>query len=374
MRHFIHLVVTALSFMCVLATLSAEALPAMLSLGGTNPGEPTATVTGAADVLYAADRSGREVQLAKVGIWHGLDLRDLGLPFVADDGTVLFGGAIMSRGRLRWKLFAASPDRASLRTIELPESLAIRADPRPVVGSDGAVVFSVTDPREALYRFDHGKLVCLLKAGQRLNDGQIVHAFAIGSIDVMNGEMIALITYLGHDKQAELLLSHHRTYIAATQDGSTPDGGRFVHLGWPAIDARNGVTTIIFTAQTTHGYALYEFSGGNLHRVLAAGTSCPAGLVNFLSEDRVGVDNRGIVVEAGCSGQSKRLLIGSDRKISIDSSEAGSSAPSILNVKTDSTHSIVSSSLSVNHNGQAAYLGSPSYGEPALTPMKLQEK
>jgi hypothetical protein len=165
------------------------------------------------------DRSDREVQVAKVGIWDGLDLRDLGLPFVSDDGTVLFGGALVSDRRLRWKLFAASPDRARLRTIELPDLLAMRADPRPVVGRDGAVVFSVTDPREALYRFDHGKLVCMLKAGQRLNDGQIVQAIANGSIDVMDGEMIALIAYLGHHKQAELLLSHHRTYIAATQGG-----------------------------------------------------------------------------------------------------------------------------------------------------------
>jgi len=371
MRHFVYLVVMALSFILVLATLSAEALPAMLSLGGISPGDPTATVTEGTNILYATDRSGREVQLAKVGIWHGLDLRDLGLPSVADDGTVLFGGALVSGGGLRWKLFAASPDRGSLRTIELPEPLAMRADPRPVVGNDGAVVFSITDPREALYRFDHGKLVCLLKAGQRLNDEQIVQAIGIGSIDVIDGEMIALIAYLGHQKQAELLLSHHRTYIAATQSGSTPDGGRFVHLGRPAIDARNGVTTMVFTAQTTHGYALYEFSEGSLHRVLAAGASCPGGLVNFLSDDKVDLDYRGIVVEAGCSGQSKRLLIRSDRKIVTDAGEADSLARTIVNAKS---HSIERTSLSINQNGQAAYLGSPSYGEPALTPTKLQEK
>jgi hypothetical protein len=81
---------------------------------------------------------------------------------------------------------------------------------------------------------------------------------------------------------------------------------------------------MVFTAQTTHGYALYEFSEGSLHRVLAAGTSCPAGLVNFLPEDKVGIDCRGIVVEAGCSGESRRLLIRSDRKIVIDASEADS--------------------------------------------------
>lgn len=339
-------------------TLSGEAFPAMFSLEGS-PGEPGGAVTEATDVLYATNRAGQEVELARVGAWRGLDVRDLGLPFVSDDGTVLFAAAILRQAGLRWQLFAASPDRGTLRTIELPESLEMRADPRPIAGADGSVIFSVTDPIEALYRLDHGKLVCLLKAGQRLPDGHLVHMISLGSIDVSDGNVIALIAFLGRGKEAELMLSRNRVSIVATEGGRTPDGGLFLRLGDPTIGQKNREASLIFTARTTHGYNLYEFSRRRLRPVLSAGASCPDGPLTFLSEEKAVFDNGGIVVEAACSGHPRRLLIRPDRGIVNDDFQPPTAARPIVDAALEPSHSVEDTTISVNRRGQAAYLGSP---------------
>jgi len=221
------------------------------------------------------------------------------------------------------------------------------------------VIFSVTNPVEALYQLRHDQLACLLKAGQRLPDAHLVHAISLGSIDATDGNTVGLIVFLQPEKQSELLLSQGHISIVATEGGRAPDGGYFLRLGHPAISQAHGEARMVFTARTTHGYNLYGFGQGRLQRILAAGARCPDGAITFMSGEKAVFDDDGIVVEAACSGHSRRLRITPDRNIAIDSPQPFAAAHPILATAMEPSHSIEGATVSVNRGGQAAYLGSP---------------
>jgi len=335
---------------------AAPAFPSMMSLAGPDPAAPGAAATTGADVLYATARTGREVQLAQVGLWRGLDVRDLGMPFVGDDGTVFFSVGIARDREMRWKIFRADPDRRSVSAIEIPDSLEMRADPRPIATPDGALIFSVTDPVEGVYELHEGELSCLLRPGQRLN-GRVVHRIALGSLDAIDENTLALIAFFEPHQEAELLLSGGDAKTLAVAGEPTSDGARFALLGQPALALEDGAPRVIFSARTSKGYNLYDFSRGRLRRLLAADALCPRAEDAFIPDQKVELDERGILVSSACSGRSMNILIAPNGEIALE--HAGSYGPLHPAMANLPSHSIEAASMSVNRGGQAAYLGGP---------------
>jgi len=343
-------------FCLIASTGSVQA--SMLSLSGPSPDQQGAVAAEGTDVLYSTDRAGHEVELAETGVWQGLDLRDLGLPFVTINGNVLFGGAVAHDGELRWQIFQANPDRRSLRTLELPEKLVMRTDPRPMSEANGTIVFSATDPIEAVYRLMDSKVTCLLRVGQRLSDDRLVRSIAIGSVSVAQNGAIALMAFLEPGGESEILVAGNHVTAVASHDDEAPNGVRFLHFGRPAISEEDGQSIIVFKAQTDRRDRLYAYQGGRTHLILSRGDPCPGGKITFLSDDAADFVSGGIVINATCAGRLQRLLIVKGRVIGSYSPYRLLSARAISDTSLTSPHWVEGTSISVNQNGQAAYLGS----------------
>src|SRR3981081_339643 len=163
-----------------------------------------------ADPLYALNRHGRAVKIAQTGS-VGPDwvvVEDLGLPTMASDGSVLFGGAREFNHQIRWSIFVAQPDSGALLNVALPasledgSSLEMKADPRPQQTSDGGIVFlahesSPESPEDdALFKLTHGKLKRIVRTGERLSDGRTVHLISFGSVRPESQGGIAFSGYL----------------------------------------------------------------------------------------------------------------------------------------------------------------------------------
>jgi hypothetical protein len=363
-------------------------------------------------VLYATDRDGREVKL--LGTDSSLDGEtplDLGLPSVGPDGTVFFGAAFRRNDQVRWEILSANPDTHSLSRVALSSSdwaFEMVTDPTPLAQSDGSIVFAGEQQSgsRGVYRLSGGKLSCLLRTGQRLDDGSVLKNIGFGTVAAMN-DKVALVGYLTPRGKALLLITNGKTQIVAAVGQKAPDGARYRDLGFPAANgARNLI--LAFPALTERGSSLFELRDGNLRPVLVANTACASGKITYISLDRVGLDSEGtIAVAATCSGRPGIFLVRDGRVTLVAGAEQISHGckftdvgnPSLLdtgNVIFDATkiggteeiyslrpsmsldepatpfpllsdadlplpplHSIIAASVAYNRYGRLAYLGSP---------------
>jgi hypothetical protein len=284
----------------------------VVSLGGGDPHDPGAVRSGAADVLYATDRDGREVKL--VGTDSSLDdgvPLDLGMPSVGPDGTVFFGTAFRRNDRVRWEIFAANPDEHTLSRVvpsAFTSSLEMISDPTPLAQSDGSVVFGAREilHGDGLYRLKNGKLSCLVGAGADVAGDRVLRNVAFGSFAAGREGTVAFTGYLTQVGKAELLATDRKVTVVATVGAKAPDGARYRDLGPPTV--RDDY--VAFPAVTDSGEGVYEFWRGKVRTVLTTGSPCSSGKITYISQDRVAINSDGtMVVGTTCSGVPSILMV-----------------------------------------------------------------
>jgi hypothetical protein len=270
-------------------------------LGPPGPLGDGGAVTDEATVLYARSGCGSPHRLAEVGpARDGLpELRDLGFPFMADDGSVIFAGMVAEHRRPRWILFRAdmqvSPPRIS--RIELPDSstafaeATISADPSPEMDADGNVIFSAQDAdgKDAIFLLSNGELSQLAKSGEESREGHRLIHIQFGSARSLGAGEIAFVGWLENHRQAELIASRAvGVRVIAAEGEAAPRGGIFRQgFGRPgAAPSQTSLTgqRLAFSARTTAGQGIFVLAGQDgLRRVDLAGASCVKSPVSFLS-------------------------------------------------------------------------------------------
>ena len=229
-----------------------------------------------------------------------------------------------------------------------------------------------------------------------------------GTLAATDGESVALIGYLTGSGKVELLISKSGTRVLAAVGERAPDGVRYRDLGPPSVSGPDGFA-FAFAALTDGGARVYESEEGKLRVALTAGSSCRAGKISYISQDRVGLSSDGSITVAGtCSGtpalflvsrSHPAMLVGTgsgradsefvdlgmprlfdDGSIMFSAStrsgrdgvysirpESGSTDPSrpalpllsVSNSPVDALHSILVVSVASNEHGRLAYLGGP---------------
>jgi hypothetical protein len=385
----------------------------VMSLGEGPPQDPGVMGSSGAEVLYATNRDGQEVKLAGTDapLGDGTPL-DLGRPSVGPDGTVLFGAAFRRGNQVRWEAYAANPDTHAVSRLPLftssGETPQLVTDPTPLAQVDGSVVFAAEEDshREAVYRLKGGNLTCLLRTGSNLGQGRILRNLGFGTLAATDGGAVALIGYLTVSGKAELLISNGGTRVLAAVGEKAPDGVRYRDLGPPSVSGPDGFA-FAFAALTDGGARVYESEEGKLRVALTTGSSCRAGKISYISQDRVGLNSDGSITVAGtCSGTPTLFLVSNshptmlvgtgsgradsefvdlgmprlfdDGSIMFSAStrsgrdgvysirpESGSTDPSgpalpllsVSNSPVDALHSILVVSVASNEHGRLAYLG-----------------
>lgn len=205
--------VAAVVLVAVWAPPSGRAF--VLSLAG--PLGDDGAVIDEATVLYA--RSGRGIvhRLAEVGPPRGglPELRDLGFPFVADDGSVIFAAMVAEDHRPRWTVFRADMQSTPLKIskIQLPNSNdsfaapILRADPWPAIDARGDLIFCAqdTDGKEAIFVLSDGELSHLVRSGERTQEGHRLIHLAFGSIRTLGPDGVAFVGWLENHLRSSTL-------------------------------------------------------------------------------------------------------------------------------------------------------------------------
>jgi hypothetical protein len=287
-------------------------LPGPLGNGGD-------AVTDQATVLYAR-RGGTLHRLAEVGpARDGLPkLLDLGFPFVADDGSVIFAGMVAENRRPRWLVFRAdmqaSPPRIS--RIQLPDSngaladAILSADPSPEMDAQGEVIFSAQDAdgKDAILLLSNGELSHLAKSGEETREGHRLHHIQFGSARSFGAGQVVFVGWLENHRQAELVASRAEGVRVIAVEGEAAVGGGIFQQGFgrPGVaPVQNSVERrrLAFSARTTAGQGIFVLAGRDgLRRVDLAEASCSASPVSFLSSGSPGLAVTGEIALLGwCS-------------------------------------------------------------------------
>jgi hypothetical protein len=158
-----------------------------------------------------------------------------------------------------------------------------------------------------VYQLKGGNLTCLLRTGSNLGQGRILRNLGFGTLAAADGGAVAIIGYLVGSGKAELLISDSGSRVLAAVGERAPDGVRYRDLGPPSVSAPHGFA---FAALTEGGARVYESEEGKLWVALSAGSSCRAGKISYISQDRVGLNSDGSITVAGtCSGSPALFLI-----------------------------------------------------------------
>ena len=325
----------------------------MMSLGGPAQlmGPGGASSDSGADALYATDHFGREIKIAEVDVPgpDGTVLQDLGVPSVDGDGNVWFSAAILEGRQLRWRIFTANPDAplsdpvafAIPAASEAGGSPVMRIDPRPVRAGDGSVIFSteMSGGGDAVFKVSAGKLVRLVRTGERLDDGRIVRKIVFGTLQPAGQGEVALSAYLMPGGQAELLISESGAIKVIAAEGVAAPGGTHYRAGFgpPAAIAAGHEAIVAFTAHTDHGDSVFLYKRGTTHQVLSTGAPCRHGTISYVSTERPGLSPDGAVaVLANCAG-----------------------TPTIFLVDGGKTRALVRAQQQAEYPGQFSQLGGP---------------
>ena len=295
-------------FLLIAASSFANAF--VLELGG-------GVVTNRAGGLYLHSRDGRETELVEVDARQDdlPILRDLGQPWVADDGSVLFSGMVFESGRPRWIMFRAEAGDSLGRVMRIsipgakgafPEPV-MNVDPRPELDVGGGLVFVARDVNnsEAIFRISEGELSRLAAVGDATPDGRRLKHIEFGSVTSGAPGACAFVGFLEGDKQAELLVSKQYGLRAMAVEGDSAAGGGVFkrNFGLPAAVSplpRIEGNLVAFTARTTTGEGLFVYDA-KLQQIPLSGMSCGKAGLNFYSTGRPGLDANGrLALQAQC--------------------------------------------------------------------------
>jgi hypothetical protein len=189
---------------------------------------------------------------------------------------------------------------------------AFKGDPYPVADMDENIAFisAVPHGRDALFFYSHGKLICMAKAGQKTNEGHEIAVLSFGSEQMGDDGQVVFNGFLGDSAkpavhQQALLLASLTSGVRelAVEGEYGPNHTLYQRpFGLPAALPTSLGTMIAFTAKTPSGAALFMYSGGSMARVLPTGTLTSVGPVTYLSAGRPGLMADGTTaVLAGCA-------------------------------------------------------------------------
>jgi hypothetical protein len=292
----------------------------VLGMGGvSSQGGFEVNVGDQTDALYARSHDGREQLIAQSDVgYNGLPpFRDLGMPSIADDGSVVFGAMISENGRPRWILLrvnaAATKWTISRKSVPKPGGAfpgpVLDVDPTPAQDSGGGITFVGGDSSggEGIFRISDGELSRLAGSGDRTVDGRRLTHIAFGSVKAWAPGECALIGWLENDVQAVLVISRQEGLRVIAAEGEPAPGGGFFKRGFglpTGVSPRHRVQdrVVAFTARTNTGAALFLY-GTKLRRVSLSKTACGSARVNFLPTARPGVNSNGkIALIMQCEG------------------------------------------------------------------------
>jgi hypothetical protein len=189
---------------------------------------------------------------------------------------------------------------------------AFKGDPYPVADIDENIAFISTVPhgRDALFFYSHGKLTCMAKAGEKTHEGHEIAILSFGSAQMGDPNQVVFTGFLGDPDQPA---GHHQALmIASLGNGISelavegeygPNHTMYQRpFGLPAALPSPTGAMIAFTAKSPTGAALYLYSGGSMARIMPTGTLTSVGPVTWLSAGRPGLMADGTTaVLAGCA-------------------------------------------------------------------------
>jgi hypothetical protein len=300
--------------------------PAAHAVSLTLNGNGADLQTDNTQVVYASDSNGVPVLITAVGMRApgGGIVTEVGVPSMMPDGRVIFGAETQPKDaniKARWNIFIGNADAVPSHRILAalnPKALggdctpAFKGDPYPVADLDENIAFISTVPhgRDALFFYSHGQLACMVKAGQKTNQGSEIAVLSFGSEQMGETGQVVFTGFLGDSanpsghRQALMLASVTGGVTELAVEGEYgPNHTQYQRpFGLPAALPTTLGTTVAFTAKTPSGAALFLYSGGSMARILPTGTLTSVGPVTWLSAGRPGLMADGTTaVLAGCA-------------------------------------------------------------------------
>jgi hypothetical protein len=300
--------------------LNAHALA--LTLNGTSAD----LQMDATQAVYASDSNSVPVLITAIGMPApgGGVVTEVGVPSMMPDGRVIFGAETQPKDtnlKPRWNIFIGNADAVpSHRIIPAldPKALtgdctpAFKGDPYPIADMDENIAFisAVPHGRDALFFYSNGKLACMVKAGDKTNQGHQIAVLSFGSAQMGDEGQVVFTGFLGGSvKPAD----HRQALLLASMTGGVtelaveheygPNHTLYQRpFGLPAALPTPLGPMVAFTAKTPSGAALFLYSDGSMARILPTGTLTSIGPVSYLSSGRPGLMADGTTaVLAGCA-------------------------------------------------------------------------
>ncbi|HEY9157815.1 hypothetical protein [Candidatus Binatus sp.] len=304
----------------LLTPLSAHAVS--LTLSGTS----ARLQADDTQAVYASDSNGVPTLITGIGMPApgGGAVTEVGVPSMMPDGRVIFGAETQPKDtklKPKWNIFIGNADAIPSHRIIMalnPKAMAgdcnpaFQGDPYPSADMDENIAFMSIVPhgRDGLFFYSHGKLTCMVKAGDKTNQGHEIAVLSFGSPQIGDDGQVVFTGFLGENakpaghRQALLLASAAGGVTELAVEGEYGPNHTLYQrpFGLPAALPTPLGMMVAFTAKSPSGAALFLYSGGSMARILPTGTLTSVGPVSYLSEGRPGLMADGTTaVLAGCA-------------------------------------------------------------------------
>ena len=179
--------------------------------------------------VYASDSNGVPMLITGIGMPApgGGVVTEVGVPSMMPDGRVIFGAETQPKDaniKPRWNIFIGNADAVpSHRIIAAlnPKALtgdctpSFKGDPYPVADMEEDIAFisAVPHGRDALFFYSGGKLTCMVKAGDKTNEGHEIAVLSFGSEQMGDDGQVAFTGFLGDSAN---LLEHRQALLLAS--------------------------------------------------------------------------------------------------------------------------------------------------------------
>jgi hypothetical protein len=289
--------------------------------------------------LYATGRDGTVQLVAQVGAIApgGAVFTDLGIPSIAPDGGVVFGGETEGQDmRPQWDIYRAMPGvPATRRIVSILDGVsvtqgcrpAMKSDPYPVAGANGGVAFLAPEAsgKDAVFRYLDGKLTCVARVGDRTAQGHVLKMLYFGSGDIApNGQLVFLARLRsdsenGAERSAVVLADEHSAIQEIAREGDLTPGGERLgpSFGRPAIRSTRHGNVIAFVNRESTVASAYLMSAGHLSTVVRTGARTSLGALTYISEGRPALLPDGSMIVSGACRSHPAVFMVKDGEVTL---------------------------------------------------------
>lgn len=308
------------------------------TLGGPNP-DGAGLDSDTTSALYATGRDGTVQLIAQVGAIApgGGIFTDLGVPSIASDGAVVFGGETEGQDmRPQWDIYRAMPGAPATRRIvavldgaSISDGCrpALKSDPYPVAGENGAVAFLAPEAsgHDAVFRYLDGKLSCVARVGDRTAQGHVLKMLYFGSADIAPDGQLAFLARLRGDSQnlaertAVVLADEHSTIQEIARDGDLAPGGEHLgpSFGRPTIRPTQHGNVVAFINRNNSIATAYLSRAGHLSASLRTGAHTSIGALTFISDGRPALLPDGTMIVSGACKSRSGVFMAKDGAVTL---------------------------------------------------------